>query len=172
MKSIFNKLYWMVFGPVYSRLSRDISLRMQELARVQVEFQEQWSVTMSDEIIALSLKAGEPGNALERSERTYSMYEIIDIAGRIQKSGDLVQLSEKLSIPLDELAAMYMKYGHVNRAGIARLMELEQQVKDLSRLSEPVFAAVEKSAGLIPKQSGHMSTPFTGNDKNGDVKAK
>jgi hypothetical protein len=163
MKALFNKIYWLIFGPIYNRLSRDVSLRVQELARVQVEFQERWAVTISDEIIALSMRAGEPGNALERSERSYSLYEVIDIAGRIQKSGDLVQLSEQLSIPLDELAALYMKYGHVNRAGIARIFELEQQVKDLGRLSTPVLAAVEKSAGLAPKQSGHMNTsPFSG----------
>lgn len=161
MKALFNKIYWLIFGPVYNRLSRDVSLRVQELSRVQVEFQEKWAVTISDEIIALSMKAGEPGNALERSQRNYSLYEVIDIAGRIQKSGDLVQLSEQLSIPLDELAALYMKYGHVNRAGIARIFELEQQVKDLGRLSTPVLAAVEKSAGLVSKQPGHMYAPFS-----------
>ncbi len=161
MKALFNKIYWTIFGPVYNRLSRDVSLRMQELARVQVEFQEKWSVTISDEIIALSMKAGDPGNALERSQRNYSLYEIIDIAGRLQKSGDLVQLSEQLSIPLDELAALYMKYGHVNRAGIARIFELEQQVKELGRLSTPVLAAVEQSVGLVSKHPGHMYSPFS-----------
>lgn len=169
MKALFNKFYWMLMGPVYNRLSRDISLRMQELVRAQVEFQEKWTTTISDELIAMAMKSGEPGNALERSKRTYSHYEMIDIAGRIEKSGDLVQLCEQLSIPLDELAAMYVKYGHVNRAGIAKIFELEQQVNDLARLAQPVFNAVEKNAGVLQKQPGHLSTGFAICDKNGEA---
>lgn len=168
MKTLLNKIYFLFFGPIYSRLSRDCSLRMQELTRVQMEFQEKWSRTISDELVALSLKAH--ADTLNQEQgRSYSMGEVIDITGRIHKSADLVLLSEQLNIPLDDLSRMYLKYGHVNRAGIARIMELEQQIKDLSSLSAPVLAKIEKTTGGMSQQSHLTSASGSSGENHGDA---
>lgn len=166
MNALFNKLYWMIMEPVYRRLSRDVSLRLQELTRVQVEFQEKWSVKVSDELVALSLRAAPQVNAFEDNFAERSTYDVIDIVGRIHKTGDLVELSEKLSIPLDELASLYMKYGDVNRAGIARIMDLERQVK---QLSSPIASVAEVKASPTVSNSHSRATEriSLGTDRDG-----
>lgn len=162
MKSIFGRVYWFILGPVYRRLSRDVSLRLQELLRVQVEFQEKWLVRVSDELVVMSLRAIPYLNRGESKYADRNLYDVIDIVGRIHSTGDLVQLSEKLSIPLDELCYLYIKYGDVNRAGIARILELEKQIKQLSAFVSVAKNQSELDAGgncSREHPKGHTQVP-------------
>ena len=135
-KDLGTKIYFLIMGPMYRRLSRDVSLRMQELARVQMEFQERWSATMADELIALSVKANVPESDFDPLPHKYSVADIIETAARIHKSQDIVALSRELKMPINELITIYMKYGDVCRIGIARMLEMEDQMRTLKSFTE------------------------------------
>lgn len=158
MNALFSKIYWFIFEPFYRRVSRDTSLRLQELTRVQVEFEERWLVKVSDELVAMSLRFAPYIHEREVEFPERSTYDLIDIVGRMHSTGDLVELSEKLSIPLDELAHIYIKYGNVNRAGIARIVELEQQIKRLSNKDTSGTGTEAKSAISSPSKSHSRPT--------------
>ena len=52
---MFEKLYFLLMGPLYRRLSRDCTLHMQELKRVQLEFQDKFAARICDQMVALSV---------------------------------------------------------------------------------------------------------------------
>lgn len=147
LKDLGTKIYFLIFGPIYRRLSRDVSLKIQDLARVQVEFQERWAAVISDELIALSVKANSRETDLNDT-RLYSPADIIETAGRIHKSQDLVMLSKELQIPLNDLAQIYVKYSDVSATGVIRLMAMEDELKRMRAVHEKM------TGGSVTELSG------------------
>jgi hypothetical protein len=168
LKSLGTKIYFWVFGPIYRRLSRDVSLRIQDLARVQVEFQERWSAVISDELIALSLKANSQANDLTDT-RVYSPADIIETAGRIHKSQDLVALGRELEIPLNDLAQIYIKYSDVSASGVIRLMAMEEELKRMQDLHDKLQGESGQPKLTAPS-SGSVPATATG-DQSGKQQA-
>lgn len=156
LKELGTRLYFLIFGPIYRRLSRDASLRIQELARVQVEFQERWAAIISDELIALSLRANSQAHDLT-DRGNYSPADIIETAGRIHKSQDLVALSQEMGIPLNDMAQFYIKYSDVNASGIVRLLALEEELQGARALVQKIQSSNnnEPSSGIL------SGTPMT-----------
>lgn len=152
LKDIGTKLYFAIFGPIYRRLSRDVSLKIQDLARVQLEYQERWSAIISDELIALSIRAGETIE-VRSDDAKYAPSDIIETVGRIHKSEDLVAISRELAIPLSDLAEMYTKYSDVSASGVVRLLGMELKLAEVEGELQRTRSLLSKYQDALPEQS-------------------
>ena len=131
MKTLLTKLYFIVMGPLYRRLSRESALRIQELQRVQLEFQERFTARVCDQMIALSVANSTSLAAGEAVPLTDA--EIIEIVAEITKSEDLVALSKRLEIPLKHVVEVYSRYGGMNPTSIRTLLQMEERNRNLAK---------------------------------------
>ena len=131
MKQLINKLYFLVMGPLYRKLSRDVVLHMQELKRTQLEFQDKFAAEVCDQLVAQSV-AAEPADLAKYSDEQIIHY-VVDV---IQSSRDLVALSKTHQIPLRELVEIYSRYGGMDPLAIRRLRELEKANGLLSQAAQ------------------------------------
>lgn len=130
MKTILAKLYFILMGPLYRRLSRDSALHMQEFERRQLEFQERFTSTVCDQMIKMSLERSHSFDHVEPMQLTEG--EIIEIVSQINKAEDVVLISKKLSRPLKQVVEVYARYGGMNELAIRTLRQMEERHKSLA----------------------------------------
>jgi hypothetical protein len=136
MKQLFNKFYFLLMGPLYRKLSRDVVLHMQELKRSQLEFQDRFAAEVCDQLVVNSVVASETDLTKYSDEQI--IHFVVDV---INSSQDLVALSKKEQLPLKDLVEMYSRYGGMDPIAIRRLRGMEKQNIALTN-------AVEHVAGL------------------------
>ncbi len=153
MRSLFYKLYFLLTGPLYRRLHRELSLQMQEVVRANIEHHENTSKKILDELLRLSyvLDGGVYSVAAADDTKKMSDTEIAAIIKDVDSSLGLVEVCRKHELPLNTAFLLRSKFRGMTEPGIHRTRELEEQYAELSQKVETLLIENERLSTPLPQ---------------------
>lgn len=140
MRSLFYKLYFLLTGPLYRRLHRELSLQMQEVVRANIEHHENTSKKILDELLRLSYVVnGGADSVANESTKSMSDTEIAAIIKDVDSSLGMVEVCRKHELPLNTAFLLRSKFRGMTEPAIHRTRELEEQYAELSQKVETLL---------------------------------
>jgi len=134
MRTLFYKLYFLLTGPMYRRLHRELSMQLQEVVRANIEHHEATSKKLLDEILHLScvVEGGEIGAVGADAATRLSDSEVAAVIKDIDSSLGAIEVCQKHELPLSTVFQLRSKFSGMNLNAIQRARLLESEYKELS----------------------------------------
>ncbi|HEY9676785.1 MAG TPA: hypothetical protein V6C76_02200 [Drouetiella sp.] len=134
MRELFYKLYFMLTGPLYRRLHREMSLELQEIVRANIEHSENFSRKILDELLRLSFIIDGGESALPGVDNTklLSDAKIADVIKDVDSSLGMIEVCHKHDLPLSSVCALRSRFSGMNETGINRSRWLEEEFANLT----------------------------------------
>jgi hypothetical protein len=138
MRTLFYKLYFILTGPLYRRLHRELSMQLQEVVRANIEHHENTSKKLLDELLRLSFIVGGGESAIVEVDETklLSDGDIAAVMKDVDSNLGLVEICQKHELPLNSVFRLRTKFLGMNEAGIARSRLIEQECTELAKQVE------------------------------------
>jgi putative transposase len=138
MRTLFYKLYFLLTGPMYRRLHRELSMQLQEVVRANIEHHEATSKKILDELLRLSyvVEGGDNGAAGPSVTLRLSDSQVADVIKDIDSSLGALEVCHKHELPLTTVFQLRSKFGGMNLSAIQRTKQLESEKEELSRQME------------------------------------
>ncbi len=153
MRSLFYKLYFLLTGPLYRRLHRELSLQMQEVVRANIEHHENTSKKILDELLRLSYVVNGGTDSITATEAAKSMSdsEIAAIIKDVDSSLGMVEVCRKHELPLNTAFLLRSKFRGMTEPAIHRTRELEEQYAELSQKVETLLIENKRLSASSPQ---------------------
>ncbi len=141
MRTLFYKLYFLLTGPMYRRLHRELSMQLQEVVRANIEHHEATSKKLLDELLRLSyvVEGGENGVIGPDATTRLSDSEVAAVIKDIDSSLGALEVCHKHELPLSTIFQLRSKFRGMNLSAIQRTRLLENENKELSRQMEDLM---------------------------------
>jgi hypothetical protein len=152
MKDLLLKIYFLIFNPLYCRLSRELTLQCQEALQEMVSAQEKLVSTFSSELVHLHIRMQEYENQLSFSPTNHPAEEseeesnsepnlpdnqISHICSKITNSSDILRTAKEWKLPISDIVELERKYSGMSPSAVRRARSLESENAELRhQLSE------------------------------------
>jgi hypothetical protein len=138
MRILFYKLYFMLTGPMYRRLHRELSMQLQEVVRANIEHHENTTRKILDELLRLGFVVGGGESAILGVDETrlLSDSDIAAVMKDVNSSLGLVEICLKHEMPLTSVFRLRTKFLGMGEAGITRARLIEQECAELAKQVE------------------------------------
>jgi hypothetical protein len=146
MKGLFLKIYDLITEPLYRRLSRELSLQSQIMAKGQLDYQERTASKMVDELLRLNLivqnQIGqgriEYGQGLpDELVPDYSSVADTDVEAVVKDIHDTmgaIEICNKHKLPLAAVLDIKSRYQDMSLSSIQRARNLEHEKEELLKM--------------------------------------
>jgi putative transposase len=129
MRASLKKLYEFIAAPIYNRLSRDVTLKMQDLLVGNMADQEVMLTKLLDDMAGFHLELEHLKEALEKNTHSSLTSEsdetIVKLINKADSNLSLIKLANEHQIPTAELFEWKSKYGGMTLAVLKRVRKLE-----------------------------------------------
>ena len=141
MRSLFYKLYFLLTGPLYRRLHRELSMQLQEVVRANIEHHENTSKKILDELLRLSFIVDGSGGAVPGPDEVKMMsdHEIAAVMKDVDNSLGLIEVCKKHELPLNTVFLLRSKFRGMNEPAITRTRQLEERYAEMTQQVETLL---------------------------------
>lgn len=136
MKVLIRKFYFLLVGPLYRRLSREITLQNQEmLAKLLCQNEDLINIVSNEVVkmhVSLQEQQDEPSlttvsDTIADCSVPLSDYQIAQVCASIKVSTDIIKTSQDWKLPVADIVALERKYGGMDASAVQKVRKLETE---------------------------------------------
>jgi hypothetical protein len=141
LKSLLRSIYFLIMGPLYKRLQRELTLENQALKEELLRLEERFTIRVMNETVRIVSILQHKSESAEfhpvetscASTEHLGENQIGYIMQSLMQSRDILKVSRDAQISIPELLNLQKFYGGMDGTGVKRVRQLEAENVDLKQ---------------------------------------